>query len=101
MEKERSVDKLARYMMYTAVATVVLAICWFFRDVIIYMLAAGLVSLIGQPIMTFLNKLKIKGHGLPSWIYAILTLVIIIGLLVDKVLFSPLEAHLRKKWGIE
>lgn len=66
--------------MYTAVATVVLAICWFFRDVIIYMLAAGLVSLIGQPIMTFLNKLKIKGHGLPSWIYAILTLVIIIGL---------------------
>ncbi|MBO8484061.1 MAG: AI-2E family transporter [Bacteroidetes bacterium] len=80
MEKERSVDKLARYMMYTAVATVVLAICWFFRDVIIYMLAAGLVSLIGQPIMTFLNKLKIKGHGLPSWIYAILTLVIIIGL---------------------
>lgn len=80
MEKGRSVDKLARYMMYTAVATVVLAICWFFRDVIIYMLAAGLVSLIGQPIMTFLNKLKIKGHGLPSWIYAILTLVIIIGL---------------------
>ena len=80
MERERSVDKLARYIIYTAVAAVVIAICWFFRDVIIYMLAAGLVSLIGQPIMTFLNKLKIKGHGLPSWIYAILTLVIIIGL---------------------
>ncbi len=26
--------------------------------------------------------------------------VILIGLLVDKVLFSPLEANLRKKWGI-
>ncbi len=27
--------------------------------------------------------------------------VILIGLLVDKALFSPLEARLRKKWGIE
>ena len=26
--------------------------------------------------------------------------VIIIGLVVDKIMFSPLEAHLRKKWGI-
>ncbi len=66
--------------MYTAVATVILAICWFFRDVIVYMLAAGLVSLVGQPVMSFFKKLRIKGHGLPSWIYAILTLIIIIGL---------------------
>ena len=80
MERERSIDTLARYMMYTAVAVVILAICWFFRDVIVYMLAAGLVSLIGRPIMTFFNRLKIKGKGLPSWIYAILTLIIVIGL---------------------
>ncbi len=80
MERERSIDTLARYMMYTAVAVVILAICWFFRDVIVYMLAAGLVSLIGRSIMTFFNRLKIKGKGLPSWIYAILTLIIVIGL---------------------
>ena len=80
IERERSIDTLARYMMYTAVAVVILAICWFFRDVIVYMLAAGLVSLIGRPIMTFFNRLKIKGKGLPSWIYAILTLIIVIGL---------------------
>ena len=80
MERERSIDTLARYMMYTAVAVVILAICWFFRDVIVYMLAAGLVSLIGRPILTFFNRLKIKGKGLPSWIYAILTLIIVIGL---------------------
>ena len=80
MERERRIVTLARYMMYTAVAVVILAICWFFRDVIVYMLAAGLVSLIGRPIMTFFNRLKIKGKGLPSWIYAILTLIIVIGL---------------------
>ena len=80
MDKERSVDKLSRYIMYTTVAAAVIAICWFFRDVIIYMLAAGLVALVGRPIMNFLNKLKIKGKGLPSWIYAILTIIIIIAI---------------------
>lgn len=34
-------------------------------------------------------------------VIGVMCVVIIIGLLVDKVLFSPLEAHLRKKWGIE
>lgn len=80
MEKERSIDKLARYIMYTAVAAVILAICWFFRDVIVYMLAAGIVALIGRPVMNFFNRLKIKGHGLPPWIYAIFTIIIIIGI---------------------
>ncbi len=97
MESERSVDKLARYIMYTAVAVVILAICWFFRDVIIYMLAAGLVSLIGRPIMTFFNRLKIKGKGLPSWLYAILTLIIIIGLFLAVVAtIIPIIAGIAK-----
>lgn len=97
MEQERSVDKLARYIMYTAVAVVILAICWFFRDVIIYMLAAGLVSLIGRPIMTFLNRIRIKGKGLPSWIYAILTLIIIIGLFLAVVAtIIPIIAGIAK-----
>lgn len=75
---ERSVDKLARYTMYTAAAAVIGCICWFFRDVIVYMLAAAVVSLIGRPIMNFFGKLKIKGKGLPSWLYAILTIIIIL-----------------------
>ncbi len=35
-----------------------------------------------------------------SQVIGIMCVVIAIGLLVDKVLFSPLESHLRKKWGI-
>ncbi len=35
-----------------------------------------------------------------SQVIGIMCVVILIGLLVDKVLFSPLEAYLRKKWGI-
>ena len=44
MEKERNIDRLAKYIMITAGAAVILAFCWFFRDVIIYMLAAGVVG---------------------------------------------------------
>jgi len=33
-------------------------------------------------------------------VIGVMCIVILIGLIVDKVLFSPLEAHLRKKWGI-
>ncbi len=80
MEKERSVDKLARYVLYTACAAVICAICWFFRDVIIYMLAAGVLSLIGRPLMNFFNSLSIKGKNLPPWVYAFITIIIILGL---------------------
>ncbi len=33
-------------------------------------------------------------------VIGVMCVVIMIGLVVDKVMFSPLEAHLRKKWGI-
>ena len=79
MEKERSIDRLARYVMMTAGAAVILAICWFFRDVIIYILAASIVALIGKPLMNFFLSLRIKGKGLPAWLYAALTIIIILG----------------------
>ena len=82
MEKERSTDKLARYIMYTAGAAVICAICWFFRDVIVYMLAAGIVALIGRPVMNFFGKLKFKGKGLPSWLHAIITIILILGVIL-------------------
>ncbi len=34
-------------------------------------------------------------------VIGVMCVVILIGLLVDKVMFSPIESHLRKKWGIE
>lgn len=34
-------------------------------------------------------------------VIGVMCVVILIGLMVDKIMFSPLEAHLRKKWGID
>ena len=97
MEKERNIDRLARYIIYTALAAVICIICWFFRDVIVYMVAAGVVALIGRPLMNFFNSLKIKGKGLPSWLYAILTLIIILGIFLSVVtMLVPIISGIAK-----
>lgn len=78
MEKERSVDKLSRYIMYIAAAAAIIAVCWYFRSVIVYVIAAAVVALIGRPIMRFFDKIQIKGKSIPRWITAIITLIFIL-----------------------
>ena len=80
MSEERSIDKLARYAIWAFSATIIVALCWYFRNVLIYMIIAAVVSLLGRPIMRLLRKLKIKGKSAPDWLLAILTLILVIGI---------------------
>lgn len=82
MTQERETDKLARYIMWAAVAAIIIALCWYFRNVLIYMVLAAVVSLLGRPIMKLLRKLRIKGKSAPDWLLAIFTLVLILGILL-------------------
>ena len=82
MIEERSTDKLARSIMWVAVAAVIVALCWYFRSVLVYIILAAVVSLLGRPIMKVLRKIKIKGHRAPDWLLAIITLVLVVGLFV-------------------
>lgn len=78
MENERNIDKLAGWMMHLAVLAVILAACWYFRSVLVYVLVAFVVSLIGHPLMRLFRKCKIKGKTLPDSVLAILTIIIIL-----------------------
>lgn len=94
---ERSIDKLARYIMYAAGISIIVAISWFFKDAIIYILVAGVVSLIGRPLMNMYNRLNIKGHYFPKWLGAILCIVIIIGgILSVLTLIIPIIGNIAK-----
>lgn len=94
---ERSVDKLARYTIYAACTATICAICWWFKDAIIYILLAGVVSLIGRPLMNLYNKLNIKGHYFPKWLGAILCIIIIIGgILSVLTLIIPIIGNIAK-----
>ncbi len=80
--EERSTDRLARVILSTAIFTVIALLCWYFRSVLVYIIAAFVVSLVGQPVMRALRKVRIKGRGAPDWLLAILTLLIIFVLLL-------------------
>jgi len=81
MEEERSIDRLARVILNTAIFTVIALLCWYFRSVLVYIIAAFVVSLIGQPVVRMLRKVRVKGRTVPDWLLAILTLVIVFLLL--------------------
>lgn len=78
MDKERSIDRLARYIIYATVAAVSVAMCWYFRSVLIYVVLAAVVSLLCRPSMSFLSCLTIRKRHIPSFIAAILSLFVVI-----------------------
>ena len=81
MEKERNIDKLAGYLIKLGGLAIVAALCWYFKNVLIYIIVAFVVSLIGRPIMRFLKKIRIGKFHIPAWLSAVLTIILIIGLL--------------------
>ena len=77
---ERSVDRLARYIIYGVVSAVVLALCWYFRSVLIYIIIAAVVSLLGKPVMHLLGKIHLRKKSAPPWLLAIVALFLILGI---------------------
>ena len=82
MEQERSIDRLARYLIGAGVFAIVAFLCWYFKSVLIYIVAAFVVSLIGHPVMRLLRKVRIKGKSAPDWILSIITLLLILGVIL-------------------
>ena len=94
---ERYTDKLAKYILLAAGLAIIGTTCWFFSNVLIYILLAVVVSLIGQPIMAGLRKLKIKGHKAPDWILAALTIILLITIFLSVItLIVPIVSGIIK-----
>ena len=79
MEKNTATERLATYLIGLGVLTIVGVTCWYFREVILYILLAVVVSLLGQPLVGLLGKIRIKGKSAPKWVLAILAILIILG----------------------
>ena len=81
MDNERNIDRLAGWALKLGVFAIICAICWYLRSVLIYVLIAFVVSLIGQPLMQLLRRIRIRGRSLPDSILAVFTLILIFLLL--------------------
>ena len=77
MENERNTDKLAGYIIKLGGLAMVLALCWYFKNVLIYIIVAFVVSMIGRPLMQLMRKIKIKGKNAPDWLSALLSIILI------------------------
>ena len=82
MENERNTDKLAGYIIKLGGLAIVLALCWYFKNVLIYIVVAFVVSMIGRPLMQLMRKIRIKGRHAPDWLLALLTIVVIIAFML-------------------
>ena len=82
MENERSIDKLARYIIILGTLVIAYFLCSYFSSVLAYILIAFVVSLIGQPIVRLFRKIKIKGKSAPDAVLSIITLILIFAFLL-------------------
>lgn len=84
-------------LLLAGIAALILAI-WYFSTIIFYVLAAGVISLIGRPIFIFFRGIQVKRFKLPTAVCAILTLLSFYAVILTVcALFIPLvieEAHL-------
>ena len=80
MEKERGVDRLSRYIIYGVAAAIALAAGWYFRNVIIYVILAAVVSLLAKPVMNLLRHVTIRKKSMSDWLQAVLVIVFILSI---------------------
>ena len=78
MATEKYTEKLAKYTLYAVIFCLIAALCWYLRSVLVYILGAVVVSLLARPIMTLLDKIKIKGHKMPSWLAAVISQILLL-----------------------
>ena len=93
MESERNVDRLAGLLIKIGALALICFLCWYFRSVLVYVLVAFVVSLIGQPLMRLLRRIKIRGRSLPDALLAVITIILIlVGLLLFITQLIPIVA---------
>ena len=82
MESQSKLEKLAGYLIFLGVLAIVCVACWYFSNVLIYVILAFLVSLISQPLMHLMQKIRIKGKSAPNWLLAILSIILVMAILL-------------------
>ena len=94
---ERYTDRLAKYILIAIGIAGIGAICWILRSVLVYVLISVVVSLIAKPVMTGLQKIRIRKKEIPHWILAAITLLTVMGVLLTLIfLIIPLISSIVK-----
>jgi predicted PurR-regulated permease PerM len=71
------------YKLISGIAATILTLylAWYFSDILVYVLIAGVLSFIGQPIVRLFNKIQIREFKMPHTFSSVLTLLVMIVIL--------------------
>jgi predicted PurR-regulated permease PerM len=89
---------MKRNWIYILAIVILLAMAWYFHTIIAYILVAGVISLIGEPVIRLLLKLEVKGKQLSRAAAASLTifgLLAFFGGIISA--FIPMVTHEARK----
>ena len=82
---ESNTEKLAGYIITLITLTIAGTICWYFRNLIIYVVLAAVMAMLARPFFVLITRPSIKGRHVPSWLAAVLSIVVILGCLLGLV----------------
>ena len=84
---------LRNFLIIVGIAVLVY-LSWYFRNIFLYILVAGVISLIGRPIVDLLNSIRIWKFRFPKFLSSLITLLLLYGLLaLFFVVFIPLVSR--------
>jgi predicted PurR-regulated permease PerM len=87
----RTMKETLRNILIFCGILLLLACAWFFRNIVVYILVSGVFSIMGRPLVDLFCKIKIKSFSFPRSLAALLTLLIIWGVIIlFFVIFVPL-----------
>lgn len=79
---EKYTEKLAKFIYLLIILAIIATICWYFKDVIIYIILAALVALLSRPVFKLMGKVRIKGKGMPAWLCAAFAMIVVFFVIV-------------------
>lgn len=75
-------EKLARLLYRGIIIALIAAVCWYFRSVLIYLIAAAVITLLTHPIFSLLSKIHFGKLRLPEWVASSLSILFVFALAV-------------------
>jgi predicted PurR-regulated permease PerM len=82
-----------RNLLIAGGSLLIIAAVWFFREIVVYILVSGVLSIMGRPLVDLLCRIKLWKWNFPRALSALITLLIIWGLIVMFFyIFVPLVA---------
>lgn len=92
-ENPESMKTTLRNILIFAGILLLIAGVWYFREIVVYILVSGVLSIMGRPLVDLFCRIRIKRWSFPRALSALLTLVIIWGVIIlFFYIFIPLVA---------